>query len=219
MRRPAGPAPSCSFGPAHTHQGSPGSRGPLGVPSSCPGRSPQTLRAGQAVRTHRRDTFSVPPTLFPSAPPDPVEVPLGGPLHRISLNQPIPSFSCPAPSSGLTFIDAQSAITATQLSRVAKADLVTVSGWGWVSPGQVTLRATETSIASLHTCQLGHRLGVHRGTGQGKVVGGCGRERVLPCKRPSQVPSLVPGTLLGVIPEQRAQCGPKADKQIEMGLS
>lgn len=59
----------------------------------------------------------------------------------------------------LTFIDAQSSIASTQLAWVAKTDLVTVGGRGWTSPGQVTFRATEAGITSLHASQLGAQTG------------------------------------------------------------
>lgn len=59
----------------------------------------------------------------------------------------------------LTFIDAQSSIASTELAWVAKTDLVTVGGRGWTSPGQVTFRATEAGITSLHASQLGAQTG------------------------------------------------------------
>jgi hypothetical protein len=65
----------------------------------------------------------------------------------------------PSPRPPLTFIDAQPPIAATQLARVAKADLVTVGGRGQASPGQVAFRATEAGVTSLHTRQLGAQTG------------------------------------------------------------
>lgn len=52
----------------------------------------------------------------------------------------------------LTFVDTQAPVAAAQLAWVAKADLVTVSGWGRASPRQVAFRATEAGVAGLYAC-------------------------------------------------------------------
>lgn len=76
--------------------------------------------------------------------PGPPLSPLRRPLTQVSHSRPL-----------LTFVDAQAPIAAAQLARVAEADLVTVGGRGWASPGQVALRAAEAGVASFHARQLG----------------------------------------------------------------
>lgn len=107
---------------------------------------------------------------MPQVQPSPLFRPHSQPNQLINLLPSLPRF-CPLPWHCMslaqalhprpffTFIDAQTPIAATQLAWVAEADLVTVGGRSWASPGQVTFGATETGIASLHARQLGAQTG------------------------------------------------------------